>query len=761
LVSAALDVVEAGGNKLTRLADDYASRMARAKEMGFDTSKTYYHGTGADFDSFREGYGGVYFSDSPEYANRYTTSVDPMAVRSDVEAGRNIIPANLGVQNTFDTRNPAHRKIYEEQFLNKWGNGTPLRDDGLPDWVEVDDFQEFFEAEGLPFDSAIVGEPSTQLPDGSFKPESSLLVTDESKIRSVNAQFDPAKSSSSNLLASGLAGTAIAGGLGSQEAEASFLGQGAKYADKFMLDIAQKMERSGIEPDEIWQKTGWGKGVDDKWRFEVSDDMAQLNVPEKASGKQAEEANQLLNRLDDYSDEDIVLEMELFDFKGTPEEYKAEQAREAYEKLYDTTKSDYPLESVLDHPDLMNADPSLKGIDTQFRNSWQSNKGASYTPSEDMIRIGREEADKGSAMLHEVQHATQQREGFARGGSPEMARFHGIDALSGKKGPYSKGYSAARDALYDMGRYGKADYIGKLNTLANSANPRPSSITNLSDFYQYSDEIRSKFGSMPNTKAKGRDEWLRSAAAFIRNKNVEGLDYYDEMLAKNAMRDPAEYKKKYAKAKRQFDKNSGDFKEYKGIDKEIADFESLEPYEQYKRLAGEVEARNVQARMNMTPAERRAKAPWLTEDVPRSQQIVRGVTAGSLLGAGGAQAYNPTTDTSQLSVGNYRPETYGQDNAKALRDLHNLEKGVEATYTAYGADAPQQPSHDPYNTDYGTIEPDEYPMLHQAGDFLEKYSDTPIGPMLGGTADYLRNFGTDRTYWQRYKDAFGATLDFM
>jgi hypothetical protein len=43
----------------------------------------------------------------------------------------------------------------------------------------------------------------------------------------------------------------------------------------------------------------------------------------------------------------------------------------------------------------------------------------------------------------------------------------------------------------------------------------------------------------------------------------------------------------------------------------------------YRRLAGEVEARNVQTRMDMTPDERRATAPWLTQDVPDDQQIVR------------------------------------------------------------------------------------------------------------------------------------------
>lgn len=43
----------------------------------------------------------------------------------------------------------------------------------------------------------------------------------------------------------------------------------------------------------------------------------------------------------------------------------------------------------------------------------------------------------------------------------------------------------------------------------------------------------------------------------------------------------------------------------------------------YKRIAGEVEARNVQTRMNMSADERRATPPWETQDVPDDQQIVR------------------------------------------------------------------------------------------------------------------------------------------
>lgn len=46
-------------------------------------------------------------------------------------------------------------------------------------------------------------------------------------------------------------------------------------------------------------------------------------------------------------------------------------------------------------------------------------------------------------------------------------------------------------------------------------------------------------------------------------------------------------------------------------------------YEAYKRVAGEVEARTVQKRMDLTPEERRARPPWLDYDVPEKDQIVR------------------------------------------------------------------------------------------------------------------------------------------
>jgi hypothetical protein len=49
------------------------------------------------------------------------------------------------------------------------------------------------------------------------------------------------------------------------------------------------------------------------------------------------------------------------------------------------------------------------------------------------------------------------------------------------------------------------------------------------------------------------------------------------------------------------------------------------PMGAYKALAGEAEARLTAFRKDLTPAERLARPPWLEFDVPREQQIVRGL----------------------------------------------------------------------------------------------------------------------------------------
>lgn len=64
--------------------------------------------------------------------------------------------------------------------------------------------------------------------------------------------------------------------------------------------------------------------------------------------------------------------------------------------------------------------------------------------------------------------------------------------------------------------------------------------------------------------------------------------------------------------------------------------------------------------------------------------------------------------------------------------------------------------------DYGSITPDEYPLLHQAGDFLEKWTQTPLGDSpVEGLAEWLRGFGDKSEDKEKAERAFWAALDLM
>lgn len=70
---------------------------------------------------------------------------------------------------------------------------------------------------------------------------------------------------------------------------------------------------------------------------------------------------------------------------------------------------------------------------------------------------------------------------------------------------------------------------------------------------------------------------------------------------------------------------AGDKQTYSKLYDKVYRLVGQDGYEAYKSLAGEAEARLTQSRMNLTPAERAARPPWLEFDVPREEQIVRGL----------------------------------------------------------------------------------------------------------------------------------------
>lgn len=155
-----------GIEKASKALDmSYQERMQRAKDMGFDTDATYYHGTRRDFDEF-------------EASNP-----------------RGAIGNKKGVYFTKDKRTA------EEYSL---GNGEEYMDDKSRIMEVYLKNPEAIDTYGGP----------------------EYFIEDPSHIRSVNAAFDPAKKDSANLLAS-MGGAAVLGGaaLAPEDAEAGVFGK--------------------------------------------------------------------------------------------------------------------------------------------------------------------------------------------------------------------------------------------------------------------------------------------------------------------------------------------------------------------------------------------------------------------------------------------------------------------------------------------------------------------------------------------------------
>lgn len=240
------------------------------------------------------------------------------------------------------------------------------------------------------------------------------------------------------------------------------------------LSVARKMEEEKKDAKAIKMATGWERGADGKWRYEIPD--AKIKDTMNVGG------GQIVKRYED-------------------------------DMLWNGGK----LSDVIDAPELFKAYPQLKGvrIDTDAIMNDMPSHGE-YDSKTNTITIHADELKYMNGILnHEIQHAIQDIEGFAKGGSPRLVRG----------------------------------------------------------------EIKKRFNEV--TKQ-------------IKQLRAEGKE--DE-------------------AKALIEKNRSLYNAYTKND----DFNS------YKSLAGEVEARNVSARLNMTPEERRKSLAESTEDVARKDQILLGM----------------------------------------------------------------------------------------------------------------------------------------
>lgn len=293
-----------------------------------------------------------------------------------------------------------------------------------------------------------------------------------------------------------------------------FGGRLAKTADLDALREAEAMAVQGMDRAAIWSKTGWFRGVDGQWRFEIPDDATRWAV---APGEWAAE--------------------------GANGRMMAPSIGEGFKKALD--KSVPPgapmrVRNLLEHNPLEEAYPPVANTKLLLK---RTGRGSTYTLGDGTPAIGLNEYlfpdEVKSVLLHELQHRVQAIENTAPGGSPINLWNHSDKSI--------------RDAVYK-------EWDRLLRQMS---------------FEEYA--ATEGMRHLPQSEIK------KSYAQYVKRLKASRADMYS-MVNKAAQETAAE--------------------------------------NVYRRLAGEVEARNVQSRMGMPPEARLATPPWETQDVTDAEQIV-------------------------------------------------------------------------------------------------------------------------------------------
>ncbi len=285
------------------------------------------------------------------------------------------------------------------------------------------------------------------------------------------------------------------------------------------LDVAKQMEEAKKDAKVIKMATGWEKGVDGKWRYEMPDAKIKDTI--------------------DVGGGNIVKRFE-----------------------EDMLWTDGKLEDAVDAPKLFEAYPQLKNIKIHtdaVMNDMPSN--GEYNPQTKTITIHADELKYLNSILnHEIQHVIQREEGFAHGGTPEQVE-RDFNAAKAEWKARSYAFELEEKAKEMGGEYNQSEVEKAL-------------------IQEYKDMDMPEF--IPDKETR-----------------IKGFNYFARGYADRSMDDA--------------------IKRFRLDRFQRTDFDS---YQEYRKLAGEVEARNVEKRLGMTDEERRNSLASETEDVNRDEQIV-------------------------------------------------------------------------------------------------------------------------------------------
>ena len=199
--------------------------------------------------------------------------------------------------------------------------------------------------------------------------------------------------------------------------KATAAGIGARTADSAALRRAEALEKSGTDNETIRQETGWYRGMDGQWRFEIDDSGAAFSRSGEAqySADNADYARytQLMNRM--LTGELTEAEhAELLGLNKKNGSTKKELARRIDE-------GNATLRDIMQHNALFEAYPEIAETKVKFADM-PSGTAGSYNRETNTITLDTKlkyDANEAlDALMHEVQHRVQAAEDFASGTNP-------------------------------------------------------------------------------------------------------------------------------------------------------------------------------------------------------------------------------------------------------------------------------------------------------------------------------------------------------
>lgn len=323
------------------------------------------------------------------------------------------------------------------------------------------------------------------------------------------------------------------------------------------LAVAREMEKSGKDAKSIKIATGWERGSDGKWRYEEED----FEYIPKGNARE----KSLLER-EPWHKELMSLSDKVYNGEklSNEEEVRFDELSKKETELKDSLKkSDIKfLDDYVSDNTLFKEYPELKQVKVEFYDG-SFFDGGSYSHHDMTIRINNNSPlDAKSILVHEVQHAIQHIEGFSRGGNSRTYRNY-LNSLKEKRDAWS---------MID-------EFEEKSKELGSDA-------SKMDVYNAVRDEYTSLGMSFGDGIMPSRDAFDEGFNLWVRGYDKEG---YEDA-----------------------------YKEYQNL---IEKFGLGESKDRYHELSGEVEARNVQSRLNMTPEERRSTLASETEDVAREDQI--------------------------------------------------------------------------------------------------------------------------------------------